>query len=324
MKAPSRQESILRDPWSKERVGLGSWIKQHLRAAASTLKIVVERFVPTILVWTSIGISLFLPASLWLLQDNLKQVTGPWENQPGLSVYFKLGGDSDSISQAMSLMNTRKDIELVKVISPEQALEEYQEITGLVGILDSLEENPLPASIHAVASKDANVLDLETLRGSLLGISGVDDVVIERTWPERIGYLAQLIMRASIMLGLLLGLATILVTAMSVSLAIEAQLAELRVFMLVGATRAQIYRPFYYFGFYYGVGGGLVASMLMSLSILLLESPIERLLYSYGINLKSIELDPILILLLLVVGSCLGAFGAMLASRRRLERLEII
>ena len=324
MKTPSRQEPILREPWPKERFGLGSWIKEHLRAATSTLKIVVQRFVPTILVWISIGISLFLPASLWLLQHNLKQVATPWESQPGLTVYFELGGDSDSISQVMDLMSARKDIELVKVISPEQALEEYQEMTGLVGILDSLEANPLPASIQAVVSKDGNVLDLETFVGSLLGISGVDDVVIEQAWPERIGYLAQLIMRASIMLGLLLGLATILVTAMSVSLAIEAQLSELRVFMLVGATRAQIYRPFYYFGFYYGVGGGLIASMLISLAIVLLDGPIARLLFSYGVNLKNIQLDPTLVLLLLLVGSFLGICGALMSSRRRLGRLEII
>ena len=115
-----------------------------------------------------------------------------------------------------------------------------------------------------------------------------------------------------------------LVTATSVRLAIEARLEELRVLKLVGATERQLRRPFLYFGALYGIGGGLVAAMLLSVGLLTIEAPLERLLGSYQRSLEIHGFGGTFLLALLSIGGILGVAGALLAARQRLTHLNIL
>ena len=130
--------------------------------------------------------------------------------------------------------------------------------------------------------------------------------------------------RLGVILGVLFGIGAVLVTATSVRLAIEARLEELRVLKLVGATDRQIRRPFLYFGAFYGLGGGLVAAMLISLCLVAIEAPLSNLLGSYGRDLETAGFDPIFLSGLLLMGGFLGVAGALLAARQRLTDLEIL
>ena len=125
-------------------------------------------------------------------------------------------------------------------------------------------------------------------------------------------------------LGVLFGVGAVLVTATSVRLAIESRLDELRVLKLVGATDRQIRRPFLYFGAFYGLGGAVVAAMLISISLVIVETPLTNLLGSFSENLEMAGFDPIFLLWLLLVGACLGIAGALLAATQRLKDLEIL
>ncbi|GIS18849.1 MAG: hypothetical protein CM15mP120_07650 [Pseudomonadota bacterium] len=70
-------------------------------------------------------------------------------------------------------------------------------------------------------------------------------------------------------------------------LAIDGRLEELRVLSLVGATRAQIRRPFVYFGVFYGLGGAIVAAMLLAITLTAIETPLTALLGSYDLPVRS-------------------------------------
>ena len=113
-------------------------------------------------------------------------------------------------------------------------------------------------------SNQVTTEQLAALRRQLLQQAAVDDVVIEFTWLERLRSLTQLIERLGWILGGL-ALGAVLVTAASVQLAIDGRLEELRVLSLVGA-RAQI-AAFVYFGVFYGLGGAIVAAMLLAITL---------------------------------------------------------
>ena len=115
-----------------------------------------------------------------------------------------------------------------------------------------------------------------------------------------------------------------MVTATSVRLAIEARLDELRVQKLVGASNAFLRRPFLYFGLLYGLGGGLIALMLISAIVLLLETPLSALMVSFGGTMEVVGFDLSFLLGLLLVGGGLGLFGALVASQRRLSAIEVV
>ncbi len=126
------------------------------------------------------------------------------------------------------------------------------------------------------------------------------------------------------MLAVLFGLGAVLITATSVRLAIEARLEEIRVLKLVGATDAQMRRPFLYFGLVYGLGGALVAAMLISLCLLVIEAPLSDLLGSYGQELELAGFNLAFLGVLFAVAAVLGVSGALLAARERLSNLEIL
>jgi cell division transport system permease protein len=258
-----------------------------------------------------------------LLQLNLAEMTVAWDGRPGLSLYFELGADQSTIDEVAATLLSREEIVDVRVTSAQAALAEFQTHTQLADALDMLSENPLPASLRATLAFGSSVADLEAVT-KIAAAAGVVEVVVEKTWLERVIDISQVLSRLGVILGALFGIGAVLVTATSVRLAIEARLDELRVLKLVGATDRQIRRPFLYFGAFYGLGGGLVAAMLISLCLVAVEAPLTDLVGTYGRELEMSGFGPIFLLGLLLMGAVLGIAGALLAARQRLANLEIL
>lgn len=320
----SASQKTPRDPWPRLRPGLLALARDHLRIAGETWRFVSTHIGTSLLVWLLVGIALALPGGLFLLQANLAAMTGSWEGRPGLSVYFELGAPDETIQSLGALLSTRAEIDAVTIVTQDQALAEFQRYASLADALDLLDENPLPASLRATLRLGSSPAALQALADSLAKETGVGEVVVEKTWLERVSDITRVVSRLGLMLGALFGLGALLVTATSVRLAIEARLEELRVLKLVGATEGQMRRPFLYFGACYGLGGGLFAAMLISLGLVMVEGPLTDLAGSYGQDLEVAAFNGLFLLALLGIGAVLGVLGALLAARQRLAGLEIL
>jgi cell division transport system permease protein len=274
-------------------------------------------------VWLLVGIALALPAGLWIIQSNMQNMAQGWEGRPGISVYFETNVDADEVEAVADALGKDPAVASTDVTSASEALEEFKAYSALGDALELLEENPLPASIRALLARGLSADELERLSALVEKFDGVSEVVVEKTWLERLNDLSQVVSRLGIALAVLFGLGAVLVTASSVRLAIEARLEELRVLNLVGGTRAQIRRPFLYFGALYGFGGGVIAAMLIALTLVIIEPPLQSLLGSYNQELSLSGFDPAFLGSVLGVGGGLGILGAVLAVRQRLRTLEI-
>ncbi len=305
------------------RGGLAAFGREHLRVARESAHFVSARLGTTLVVWALVGIALALPGGLFLLQANLTAMTAGWEGRPGLSVYFELGAPAGDVDRLAARVRARDEVEAVEVISADQALEEFQSHSQVADALALLDENPLPAALRATLRLGTKPAALDELAESFADEAGVAEVVVERTWLERISDISRAVRRLGLLLGVLFGLGALLVTATSVRLAIETRLEELRVLKLVGATDAQIRRPLLYFGALYGLGGGLFAAMIISLGLVLIEDPLTDLAGSYGQPLQVAAFDGGFLVALLGIGALLGVLGALFAAAQRLRGLEI-
>ena len=277
----------------------------------------------SLLVWLLVGIALALPAGLMLLQTNLSRLAADWGGgRPSVSVYMELGAlhAADLAAQ----LEQRANVAAVALTTQEEALEEFTAYTGLGDALTGLERNPLPASLRVIFAADAQDDALEAVAASMRATDGVADVVIERTWLERINAISRLASALGLVFGVLFGVGAILVTATTVRFAIDSQLDELKVMKLVGASDAQLRRPFLYFGALYGAGGGLVAAMLVSLGLIILETPLLDLLGSFDQTLVLGGFDIAFVAALVGLGSVLGMAGAVLAVRQRLAGIDVM
>ena len=315
-------DSPKQGPWPRTSHRWGWW-RGHWRVALDVFAFVSVRTGTSLLVWLLVGIALALPASLMLLQTNLSRLAADWGGgRPSVSVYMELG--VLNAAELAAQLERRAEVEAVALTTQEQALAEFTAYTGLGDALTGLERNPLPASLRVTLVADAGADALEAVAASVREAVGVADVVVERTWLTRINAISRLARSLGVVFGVLFGVGAVLVTATTVRFAIDSQLEELKVMKLVGAGAAQLRRPFLYFGALYGAGGGLVAAMLVSLGLIVLEAPLLDLLGSFDQTLVLGGFDPAFVAALVGLGSALGMAGAMLAVRQRLAGLEVM
>lgn len=312
------------DPWPPVRPGLGAWWRDHVRIARETAHFVSARLGTSLLVWLLVGIALALPAGLYLIQQNLSAMTDAWDGRPGLTVYFELGTSMEVIQSVQGQLEQDERVTSVTLTDSEAALVEFRQYTDLADALDVLDSNPLPASLKATLATTVALDELSTMTEEVGAYDGVAEVVVEKTWLERVSDISSVVSRLGVVLGLLFGVGAVLVTSTSVRLAIEARLEELKVLKLIGATQRQMRRPFLYFGAFYGLGGGLVAAMLISLCLVIVEAPLSNLIGGYSQELDLVGFDPVFLGSLLIIGGVLGVIGALMAATQRLKNLEIL
>ena len=307
-------------PWPRPSLP-GSWRRDHVRVAVDAWRHVSGRFGTTLLAWLLVGIALALPAALFLVQSGLTELSGRWDHRPGLSVYFEPGQGPDAVAD---LLRARPGVERVDVTTQQEALAEFGAQGQMFDALGALEANPLPASLHLVPVAGSGPADLETLAELARQHPHTVEVVVERTWLERVAAVSEVARRLGVILGALFAVGAVMVTATSVRLAIESRLEELKVMKLVGASDGQVRRPFLYLGMLYGLGGGVLAAMLLSVGLTVVEAPLGNLLGSFELEFEPAAFSVRFLAILLGAGAALGVTGAALAVRQRRASLNIL
>lgn len=309
--------------WQPKGGRARAWLADHRRVASETTLFISQRIVSSLLVWLMIGVALALPGLLWVLQSNMHSLSQQWQGSTGLTVYMALEASEQSIADMAATLQREPAVAAVQPTTPQQALEELLAQSAdsqfLQQAIAEVETNPLPTSFAVALDSTQPFLAMETLSRRLAAQAGVDEVVIESTWLERLRDLSRLANRGGSALSAMLLVAAVLVTFAAIRLAIDARLAELRVLALIGATRSQLRRPFLYFGSAYGLGGGIMAIVLMAVFLNEIEAPLESLLISYRNTLVLGGFTPQMVLTVLVAGWSLGVGGALIALSQRLE-----
>jgi cell division transport system permease protein len=124
-------------------------------------------------------------------------------------------------------------------------------------------------------------------------------------------------------LTIMFSLAVVVVIANTIRLDVANRSEEIQVLSLVGANDGFIRQPFLYAGFWYGLLGAVLALLLLSLSILYLNKPLERLLSAYGNSFEMDGLGGSQIMLVILSGGVLGFCGAWLSVQRYLRQMRV-
>ena len=302
---------------------LASYRAHHLKVARDSARRLWQAPVASAMTWAVMGIALALPVGLLLLLTSLQGVSAGWESAARVTVYL---GEAVSDTEARALqerVSGRADVADVVMIHRDQALAEFRADSGLADALDYLDENPLPHTLLVTPVDDARTAaGVDALASALESETLVARVQVDLGWLQRLSAMTDLIARAVWVLTLLLAAAVILVIGNTIRLAIENRRDEILVAKLVGGTDAFVRRPFLYTGAWYGLGGGVVALVILQMSIWWLNGPVKELavLYNSEFALTGLPLDGAAGLLLVAIA--LGWLGAWLAVRRHLDAIE--
>lgn len=306
-----------------ERPNLLSRLAQdHLRVLFFSLGKIGRAPVGAALTALVIGIALALPAGLHVLTRNLTAVGYSWQDSLQISLFLK-----DSVAQERGTTLARQlgseaAVARARYISREQALDEFRAASGFGEALDLLQENPLPAVIAITPQRTLEKPEVQALLTRLEALPEVDLARMDQQWLERLHAILDIGQRAVALVALLLALAVLVIIGNTIRLDIEARREEIEVMKLIGAPHSFIRRPFLYSGFWFGLGGGLLAWLMVTLGTQALAAPSAALATLYDSELRLTGLPFREGLYLVAAGIVLGWVGALLTVSRRLSAIE--
>ena len=270
-----------------------------------------------------IGIALALPAGLHLILKNMQSLGGDLESTAQISLFLKMETREQDARKLLKNIQAMPEINKARYISAEQALADFKSSRRNTEAVDALSENPLPITLILEPSlSHRSTAAAETLLQQLKSEPLVDEAQLDLQWIERLFSIMAFVQRSVVILAVLLALAVLLVVGNTIRLAIQNRKEEIVVTKLIGATDAFIRRPFLYTGFWYGIFGGLIAAILVSLSLWLLNGPVKTLALSYESEFYLHGLGFVGTLTLLLASVVLGLAGSWLAVGRHLRDIE--
>ena len=300
-----------------------TWLANHKALFFTSLWQLLRTPLQSLLTWLVIAIALSLPTALFLALDNAQQFGQGWRDNAQISVFLQRQAAPSAIADVFAKLRSYDEVDSAELIDADQALVEFQRYSGLGDVLAVLDENPLPAVIvlHPRALID-NLEKLEQLQQKIAQEPLVDHVQLDMGWLRRLHEIVDLARRVVFSLGCLLGLGVLLIVGNTIRLTIENRRQEIIVVKLVGGTDAFVRRPFLYSGWWYGIGGGLLAIVLLAVMGYWLSGPIMRLTDLYQSSQPLSGLDVELIISVVLGSGVLGWLGAWIAVSRHLSAIE--
>jgi cell division transport system permease protein len=304
-------------------MNIGAYFSRHAQVLIGSLGRIVSQPFATLMTMGVIAVALALPLFLSLLLQNARSATGNWNEAYDLSVYMDKKANAARTQSLAKQLRVRGDVASVRIITADQALAEFRSDSGFGTALDALAENPLPDTLIITPTLTASTPQgTETLKAAIAGMSDVQTVQIDTEWVKRLHTILDLLRRVVLLTAGLLGIGIVLIVSNTIRLDILNRRAEIEVMKLVGASDGFTRRPFLYSGIWYGLGGGLLALILVGVASTVLARPVAQLAFLYGssFSMQGLKIGPGLAVLALAVG--LSWLGSWLAATRHIRAIE--
>lgn len=295
----------------------------HAQALFSSLgRLVASRFSSAMTI-TVLAIAISLASGFYILVANLQQLAGNLEASNQISLFLK---DEISEARANKFVNSIKqnpDIQDVKLITKDQALEEFRSYSGFGEAIKALEKNPLPFVVQVLPKNSLeDEQALETLLDDFKRSAEVDFAQMDMQWVKRLKSIMAIARRGVTLLSLLLGAGVLFITANTIRLELHNRRDEVVIAKLVGATNGFIHRPFLYSGFWIGFFSGVAAWFIVTTIMLILKQPIETLSRLYDDAFHVVFFGFAETLALLFISSILGVVGSWIVLHFQLQQLK--
>lgn len=302
------------------RTLLHAWVESHRSSLLDSLRRLGKQPIGSFFTCLVMAVALSLPMGLSLLLSNVERLGGSWQRAAQISLYLKLDASSHDGEALREQIKALPGVAEAEYVSREQALNEFQQQSGLGEALRELPENPLPGVV-VVTPAEVDKPALEALRQRLAELPKVEAAQLDLVWVERLAAILKLGDRFVFGLTVLLVSALLLVIGNTIRLHIENRRTEIEVIKLVGGTDSYVRRPFLYMGALYGLGAGVLAWGVLAFGLNWLNDAVIGLSGLYGSDFALAGVPSADGLSLLLGAVLLGYIGAWIAVARHLSEL---
>ena len=298
------------------------WAVTHLSTAIGALGRLSRQPFASLMTVLVIAVTLALPSAMHLLIKNARTISASWDNALDFSVYLKVDTSIDAAKRLGDIIEQRADVERVTLITADEALAEFRTQSGFGEALDHLTVNPLPHTLIVRPGSANTDMSIALLDEELGNLPEADFVQVDTEWVRRFHAILEILKRSIAIGSALLGAAILVIIGNTIRLDIQNRREEIEVTKLIGASNAFVRRPFLYSGLWYGLGGGLLALLLVRYGLYAIEEPVSRLagLYDSPFSVLALNLEESL--LIVGLGVALGLVGSWVAAARHMRRIE--
>ncbi|MEW6380057.1 MAG: permease-like cell division protein FtsX [bacterium] len=266
----------------------------------------------------SIACSMLLLCLYFMALSNLSKALDSASNLQ-VVVYLRDNLTREQTGRLQQVLASITEISRVRYVSKAMALEEFRNSLGRdARLLDGLDTNPLPASFELFldpALKEP--ARLKSLMKYLSRQPEVESIQGGVEWVERLSSLVSVSRLVLSLLGAILAIISLFITASTIHLTIDRRREEISIMRLIGASEWYIRLPFLFEGMFEGfLGGGLAIAISAAVyhAFCWKVSPLVNLIFGAS-AITFLELEKVI--LVLVLGSVIGGFGAVVSLSLR-------
>jgi cell division transport system permease protein len=300
---------------------VSTWLRLHRHAFTDAWRRVVSQPLGAAFSVLVLAVAIALPVLAAIAVRSLGAVTSGVETDPHVNVYLALDATDEDARRVGDALRAHPATAGVKFIPRSEALEELKASTHLAELLANLDRNPLPDAF-TVRVRSADPVALARAREAWLKLPKVDQVNADFEWAQRLGRWVRFANRLVALIALGLGCAVAFIVGHLIRLQVVSQRQEIEVSQLIGATAADVRRPFLYHGLLQGLLAGLVALLLSWAVTTWVSGELQALTASYETELKLVFLTLRDCIAILGLTAVLGLVGAWWAVGREIRRFS--
>ncbi len=264
----------------------------------------------------TVALSLFVVGLFAFTAVTLNDLISRFEKQVEIKVFLNDSIDPNSVQKLQDEIYSWSEVEVVRYISKEEALERFKkQFRDQPDLIKNLPGNPLPASFE-IRLKDPQLVDKVAVRFN--GRKEVDTVEYGKQVVERLFSAARVMRYAGLTFIFLLSFVSLVLIVNTIRIAIFSRRQEVVIMRLVGASNWFIRLPFVIEGCIQGISGAVLAAV----GIYLLKSTFFENIVAQ-IRWLPVRFENILFwqitLGLILGGLAIGALGSGIALRRFLK-----
>ncbi len=236
-----------------------------------------------------------------------------------VEVFIKDGATQAEIDECIETLKAKPGVTNVTFRSQEDALAIMKERWGESGyLLDSLGENPLPASIMIEVDSLDNASSVASAAGKF---EIIEDVQYYKETVDKLTKITHFLQIACMIIMAFLVVVSVVVVSNTIKLTVMARSDEIHIMRYVGANNWFIRGPF----MVEGIVIGLIASAIASGAICLIY---KKLVETIGDQVFAIVSSPLisvqymtvnLTIIFVALGCSIGAWGSIVSMRKYLK-----
>lgn len=297
------------------------WLRLHALALGEALARLLRQPFGSGLAILVLGIAIALPVVVAVALRSVGAAAAGLDPEPHVNVYLAMGASDEDVQRIEDELKAHPDAARVRFVPREQALAELKATTHLAEVLAALQGNPLPHAF-TVRMRTTEADRIAGIRAQWARLPQVEQVQADFEWSRRLAGWTSFARRALGVGWVLLGAAVAFIVGHLIRLQVVTRRQEIEVSQLIGATAADVRRPFLYHGLLQGLGAGAAAVAIAAGLSAWTSAELEALTNSYALEFKVVFPHFSEWIGVVIVAGLLGLAGAWVAVGQELRRFS--